>query len=85
MNHCIIVAGDRLIGVGHDFFPLSFQFEKLWDVEADGEGQDGDDVVAGRPGLRVVVERMADREVSEEMVLNVFRDCKFLPILNANR
>jgi len=43
---------------------LSFQFKKFWNVEAYGEGQDGNDVVAGRPGLRVVVERMADREVS---------------------
>ena len=82
LYHCIIVAGDGLIGVWHNFFPLSFQFEKLWDVEADGEGQDGDDVVAGRPGLRMVVERVADREVSEEMVLNRFRDCKFPPKVN---
>ena len=63
---------------------MSFEFEKLWDVEADSEAQDRDDVVARRPRLRVIVERVADREVSGTKVkitkvrLGLFWLCKIM-------
>jgi hypothetical protein len=43
---------------------VGLELEELWDVEADGEAQDGDDVVAGRPGLGVVVKRVTNGEIS---------------------
>jgi hypothetical protein len=60
------VSSERFVHFRLDFRPDRLELEKFWDVEADGEGQDRDDVVANGPGLGQVVERVADGEVSKK-------------------
>ncbi len=39
---------------------MGLQLEELWDVVEEGEAEDGDDVVLGRPLVGQLVERVAD-------------------------
>jgi hypothetical protein len=70
------VSSERFVHFRLDFRPDRLELEKFWDVEADGEGQDRDDVVANGPGLGQVVERVADGEVSKKKFEET-RKCEF--------
>ena len=60
----IIADGVGLVDVGRHLRPVGLELEELGYVEANGKAQDGDDVVAGGPGLGVVVKRVTNGEIS---------------------